>query len=252
MGGDEDDYYGILRVSPDADSAAISSAYRKLALQYHPDKYRGDDARDASQRFAKISEAYRLLTDTAARAAFDRVRRIQVAARERREQLDARRRALRDELLSREEESRRIRAEAERLEAEKALEREVARIHAEAAKKEREEMVRRGLRVYSEEELCLRYTLFDKNINIRSMYGEAKCNPGKDGTSGTLVFPSIEAARSAMSRHVANVVLEWVSGSDPDGRMTTSEPTKSPYETMTEDELERFTLNRLQRLANMQ
>ena len=64
------DYYQILGVSPDASIKAIKRAYRRLAVQYHPDKNPGDQA--AHDQFQQISEAYAVLSDLQQRAAYDR------------------------------------------------------------------------------------------------------------------------------------------------------------------------------------
>jgi DnaJ-class molecular chaperone len=53
------DYHGILRVRRDATLTEIKRAYRKLALQYHPDR---NKAPDAAERFREISEAYAVLS----------------------------------------------------------------------------------------------------------------------------------------------------------------------------------------------
>ena len=55
------DYYDLLGVSRDADSGALKSAYRKLAMQYHPDKNPGDG--EAEKKFKEISEAYEILSN---------------------------------------------------------------------------------------------------------------------------------------------------------------------------------------------
>lgn len=64
------DYYAILGVSRDADEAAIKKAYRKLAMQYHPDRNNGD--REAEARFKEITEAYDVLRDPEKRRIYDR------------------------------------------------------------------------------------------------------------------------------------------------------------------------------------
>ena len=53
------DYYETLGVSRDADGAAIKSAFRKLAKEYHPD--RNPDDETAEHRFKEVNEAYEAL-----------------------------------------------------------------------------------------------------------------------------------------------------------------------------------------------
>ncbi|CAN5838276.1 molecular chaperone DnaJ [soil metagenome] len=64
------DYYEILGIARDADADAIKKAYRKLALQYHPDRNNGDAA--AEEKFKEATEAYEILRDAEKRAAYDR------------------------------------------------------------------------------------------------------------------------------------------------------------------------------------
>jgi molecular chaperone DnaJ len=64
------DYYEVLGVSRTADEQELKSAYRKLALKYHPDRNPGDHA--AEERFKEASEAYQVLSDADKRAAYDR------------------------------------------------------------------------------------------------------------------------------------------------------------------------------------
>ena len=64
------DYYEVLGVSRDASEQELKSAYRKLALKYHPDRNPGDHA--AEEKFKEASEAYQVLCDADKRAAYDR------------------------------------------------------------------------------------------------------------------------------------------------------------------------------------
>jgi len=63
------DLYDILGVSKTASDQEIKSAYRKLALKYHPDRNQGN--KEAEERFKEISHAYDVLSDTAKRAQYD-------------------------------------------------------------------------------------------------------------------------------------------------------------------------------------
>ncbi|HTV56843.1 MAG TPA: molecular chaperone DnaJ [Terriglobia bacterium] len=65
------DYYEVLGVPKDATDQSIKSAYRKLALQYHPDRNPGNHE-EATEKFKEITEAYGVLADAQKRAAYDR------------------------------------------------------------------------------------------------------------------------------------------------------------------------------------
>jgi curved DNA-binding protein CbpA len=70
---EQQDHYAVLGVDPDASDVQLKVAYRRLARQWHPDRC---EAPDAEQRFAQISEAYRVLSDVDSRAAYDRTRPV--------------------------------------------------------------------------------------------------------------------------------------------------------------------------------
>ena len=64
------DYYSLLRVGREADAEEIKKAYRKLALEHHPDRNQG--SKDAEEKFKQITEAYEVLRDPEKRAVYDR------------------------------------------------------------------------------------------------------------------------------------------------------------------------------------
>ena len=68
--GDHIDYYDLLGVHPRASDAEIKKAYRKLAIQWHPDK-NPDSREDAEAMFKKIAEAYEVLSNPDKRQIYD-------------------------------------------------------------------------------------------------------------------------------------------------------------------------------------
>lgn len=63
------DYYEILGLQKSASADEIKKAYRKLAVQYHPDRNPGD--REAEERFKEAAEAYEILSDSSKRGRYD-------------------------------------------------------------------------------------------------------------------------------------------------------------------------------------
>lgn len=63
------DYYQILGLEKGADDATIKKAFRKLAIQYHPDKNQGNP--EAEAKFKEINEAYQVLSDPEKKARYD-------------------------------------------------------------------------------------------------------------------------------------------------------------------------------------
>src|SRR6185503_8281973 len=64
------DYYEVLGVTRTSTEVELKAAFRKLAMQHHPDRNPGD--KDCEHRFKEIGEAYEVLKDPQKRAAYDR------------------------------------------------------------------------------------------------------------------------------------------------------------------------------------
>lgn len=62
------DYYKVLGIDKTASERDVKKAFRKLAVQYHPDK---NDSPDAEEKFREIAEAYEILSDSQKRKAYD-------------------------------------------------------------------------------------------------------------------------------------------------------------------------------------
>src|SRR3979409_2360778 len=72
------DYYEVLGVDRGTGEQEMKAAYRKLALQFHPDRNPGDHS--AEEKFKEAAEAYSVLSDANKRAAYDRYGHQGVAA----------------------------------------------------------------------------------------------------------------------------------------------------------------------------
>ncbi|OWA53357.1 putative DnaJ-like protein subfamily C member 17 [Hypsibius exemplaris] len=94
------DLYALLDVPEEATKEVITKAYRKKALKVHPDK--NPDNPKAAELFHLLTQCLEVLTDVAARQAYDRCRKAKKATEERNSHLDAKRRKLKEDLEARE------------------------------------------------------------------------------------------------------------------------------------------------------
>ncbi|XP_075555656.1 dnaJ homolog subfamily C member 17 [Dermacentor variabilis] len=126
--------YELLQIAVGADEKEIKSAYRKKALTCHPDK--NPDNPRAAELFQQLSRALEVLTDPAARSAYDAVLKAREAAKIRHQGLDAKRRKLKEELEAREGPGQEA---AAALTAQQRLKKEVERLRREGSRQLAEE-----------------------------------------------------------------------------------------------------------------
>lgn len=126
--------YELLQIAVGADEKEIKSAYRKKALTCHPDK--NPDNPRAAELFQQLSRALEVLTDPAARSAYDAVLKAREAAKIRHQGLDAKRRKLKEELEAREGPGQEAAAAAT---AQQRLKKEVERLRREGSRQLAEE-----------------------------------------------------------------------------------------------------------------
>ena len=90
------DWYKVLGVATDASENTIKKAYRKKALSCHPDKNPGNPK--AAELFHQLSQALSVLTNEDERNAFDNLLKAKKANKIRNDQLDAKRKKMKDDL----------------------------------------------------------------------------------------------------------------------------------------------------------
>ncbi|KAM4665497.1 dnaJ homolog subfamily C member 17 isoform 2-T2 [Amazona ochrocephala] len=117
------DLYGLLGVGEKASEKEVKKAYRQKALTCHPDK--NPDNPRAAEIFHQLSQALAVLTDAAARAAYDKVRKAKKQAAERTRALDEKRKKVKLDLEAREREAQAYETEEEEIRTTRSLEQEV-------------------------------------------------------------------------------------------------------------------------------
>ena len=139
----DQDFYALLGegIHQGSTEKEISRAYRRAALKHHPDQNPNDP--NAVSRFHALQIAYDVLSDPAARAAYDEARRAREARKRHNEMLQGRRRAMKEDLERRE--SGAFKRKRDEMEAEERLEQELRRLAEDGRRrrKEREEALKR-------------------------------------------------------------------------------------------------------------
>ncbi|KAL5008660.1 hypothetical protein ScPMuIL_014241 [Solemya velum] len=232
------DLYGILEVTEDATDKEIVKAYRQRARKCHPDKNPDNPA--AVDLFHKLSKALEVLTDAAAKAAYDKIIKAKKAAKARHRVLDEKRKKFKEDLEARENASQDTKVTD--LEATKKLAAEIERLRKEGSKlleqeQEllREEMKRSDLSSHGATEVEVSPKLrvkwkskkadesnggydYAKLKSIFQKYGEVSnliVSQKKKG-SAIVEFGSQKAAVAALSLETGEkdnpLTLSWLSG----------------------------------------
>ncbi|KAM9015597.1 dnaJ homolog subfamily C member 17 [Ara ararauna] len=131
------DLYGLLGVGEKASEKEVKKAYRQKALTCHPDK--NPDNPRAAEIFHQLSQALAVLTDAAARAAYDKVRKAKKQAAERTRALDEKRKKVKLDLEAREREAQAYEAEEEEIRSTRSLEQEIIRLREEGSRQLKEQ-----------------------------------------------------------------------------------------------------------------
>nr|ACO51937.1 DnaJ homolog subfamily C member 17 [Aquarana catesbeiana] len=147
------DLYGLLGVEADAGQKEIKKAYRQKALTCHPDK--NPDNPRAAELFHQLSQALEILTDGAARAAYDKLRKAKEAAAKRTQQLDDKRKKVKLDLEAREREAQVRVTEEEEVLVAQTLAQEIIRLREEGSRQveEQKKLILEQIRMEREQKM---------------------------------------------------------------------------------------------------
>uniref|UniRef100_A0ABK0LR01 DnaJ heat shock protein family (Hsp40) member C17 n=1 Tax=Rattus norvegicus TaxID=10116 RepID=A0ABK0LR01_RAT len=148
------DLYALLGIEEKAADKEVKKAYRQKALSCHPDK--NPDNPRAAELFHQLSQALEVLTDAAARAAYDKVRKARKQAAERTQRLDEKRKKVKLDLEARERQAQaQGTEEEEESRSTTTLEQEIARLREEGSRQleEQQRLIQEQIRQDREQRL---------------------------------------------------------------------------------------------------
>ncbi|XP_076983601.1 dnaJ homolog subfamily C member 17 isoform X2 [Tamandua tetradactyla] len=278
------DLYALLGIEEKAADKEVKKAYRQKALSCHPDK--NPDNPRAAELFHQLSQALEVLTDAAARAAYDKVRKAKKQAAERTQKLDERRKKVKLDLEAREQQAQAHGSEEEEeSRSTRTLEQEIIRLREEGSRQleEQQRLIReqicqereqrlRGKAEYSEgketPKLKLKWKCqkedeskggYSKDVLLQlfQKYGEVLNLVLSSRKAGTAVveFATIKAAELAVQNEVGLVdnplKISWLEG-QPRGTMGSSHQGLSQGSVLSERDYESLVMMRMRQAAERQ
>uniref|UniRef100_A0A7M4FLH7 DnaJ heat shock protein family (Hsp40) member C17 n=1 Tax=Crocodylus porosus TaxID=8502 RepID=A0A7M4FLH7_CROPO len=267
----------------------VKKAYRQKALTCHPDK--NPDNPKAAEVFHQLSQALTVLTDAAARAAYDRVRKAKKQAAERTQKLDDRRKKVKLDLEAREREAQARVSEEEELQITRTLEQEIIRLREEGSRQleEQQRLIQEQIRLERERvqgmegngaegkvtpKLKLRWKCkkddetkggYSEEVLLRILqkYGEVLnlVISSKKTGSAVVEFVSVKAAEMAVKNEAGLInnplKISWLEGQPQNNPNTTfpgstNQPWTSQGSVLSERDYESLVMMRMRQAAERQ
>ncbi|XP_071664783.1 dnaJ homolog subfamily C member 17 isoform X2 [Patagioenas fasciata] len=259
------DLYGLLGIGEKASEKEVKKAYRQKALTCHPDK--NPDNPRAAEVFHQLSQALAVLTDAAARAAYDRVRKAKQQAAERTRKLDEKRKKVKLDLEAREREAQTHDSEEEETRITRSLEQEIIRLREEGSRQleEQQRLIREQIRLEREQHGQGRQegSGVEGRITPKLKYGDVLnllVSSRKTG-SAVVEFATVKAAEMAVKNEVGLVhnplKISWLEGQPQHSPSTglpgsTGQPRTSQASVVSERDYESLVMMRLRQAAERQ
>lgn len=278
------DLYALLGIEEKAADKEVKKAYRQKALSCHPDK--NPDNPRAAELFHQLSQALEVLTDSAARAAYDKVRKAKKQAAERTQKLDEKRKKVKLDLETREQQAQAQGSEEEEeSRSSRTLEQEIERLREEGSRQleEQQRLIREQIRKEREQRLrgkaentegkgtpklklkwkCKKEdeskSSYSKDVLLRlfQKYGEVLNLVLSSKKTGTAVveFATVKAAELAVQNEVGLVdnplKISWLEGR-PQGLEDPRHPGLSQGSVLSERDYESLVMMRMRQAAERQ
>ncbi|KAM4829143.1 dnaJ homolog subfamily C member 17 [Thomomys bottae] len=278
------DLYALLGVGEEAADKEVKKAYRQKALSCHPDK--NPDNPRAAELFHQLSQALEVLTDAAARAAYDKVRKAKKQAAERTQKLDEKRKRVKLDLEARERQAQAQGSEEEEeSRSTSTLEQEIARLREEGSRQleEQQRLIQEQIRLDREQrlrgkaenteskgtpKLKLKWKCQKEDesqggysqevlLQLLKKYGEVLNLVLSRKKAGTAVveFATVKAAELAIQNEVGLVnnplKISWLEG-QPQGTVGPSHSGQSKGSVLSERDYESLVMMRMRQAAERQ